>query len=170
MKVAITKVPSGGASCERLSVESIAKLKAALVHATVRERDLTIVLAFDGFYIHDEDFNRIRKELEEDHNVEFLTAMADMCVIRTENMDIITVKMVGGSTLFVAPPVAPKASAPPHPPSAVTSTKKPAAKKAAPSSTNKTPTTKNSRKRQRESPSNDDSMGDLTQECAGLFP
>ena len=160
MRVALIKADPG-TECTQLSKESLDKLEAAFIFATKRERDFTMVLAFVGYYTPSDFFQRLKQTMEEKYNVEFLTTLSDVLVLRTENMDIITVKMCGGSILFV-------------PPTKETHEAQPKDLKAA--DPELTPVATNPKKRARTNPSSkkrrresNEPMGELTQECAGLL-
>ena len=101
MKVAIAthKDSSSLAKGEnvRLPDKSIEKLIAAIDYCIDEDRDVTIVFSFVGYFIHEDDFKKIRTFLD-DEDVAIVVNMADLIVLRTEDEEcVITIKFVGGA-------------------------------------------------------------------------
>ena len=112
----------------------------------------------------------------ENNHVEFLTTSSDLMVMRTQDMDIITVRFCGGSILFAAAPSkkpcleAETTVVHPTTPKEVTVKMTTAAAAAKKTPTTKNTTTKSPKKRRREETFVDEEdYGELTQECSGLL-
>lgn len=152
MKIAFKRASTDPFSVKRLPSESIRKLLEALVYAVSRAGDQTLVVAFDGYYIHSDDFKLIAEELN-NHGAAICTSTIDSINIRTEGNQIISVKLSGGSPLLPCPP----------------------GKESGDAANGKPPVAKGSRKRRHESIENEapepiiENIGALTQECSGLY-
>ena len=180
LKVSITRVTSDGTPPLPLSEDSMEKLERALIFAANRSRDMLVVLAFPNYFIPQKSFRQVKESLMEKSRVEFLFCLSDLFVMRTQNGQVVTVKASGGSILFGDDEESNDESfvdiTSPAPAPAVK--KRVSVPAAAKPSAAKRPTTtpkrnnlkgKNNNKRKHDSGSDDEDMGELTQECLGLL-
>ena len=158
LKVSISRSKADGSNAP-LSNDSIDKLRAALVFAVNRGRDMLVILAFANYFLPQEAFTGIKNALTEKYQADFLHTLSDLIIIRTKDGNVVTVKVCSGSILVAGDPAA-----------VIHISTPPPKKMRARPDAKLTPVIRNqptSGKRKR-CPSEED-IGELTQECMGLL-
>lgn len=106
MKIAIAKEKGGiegmaQAGAMRLPERSIDMLKKALAYSTTYAYNVTVVVAYLGFFIDDDDFRSIKDFLEVEMQAEVVLSLEDFIAIRAKSGHYISVKLCGSSGRFL---------------------------------------------------------------------